>query len=339
MTRSDPAYESPASAIIKALDGNLRSGMCCCPAHENTQTPALHVSAAPDGRVLVHCFANCPQEKVIGKLKEMDLWNGGMGRPLTPAEQADAREQWSLDRDQRFHKAIEIMRAATEPPGKLRPYLEGRGIDAVPPAASMLKSLRARQLGLGFNSPVMVLPALGLARRDEDDQLPDKTLRILGAHLTFLTLKADANHKEVSGKKRRSARRVYGSFSGGFIPLSQLDEYTPDTPLIVAEGVETTLSAMQLTGLPGVALVSATNDVNVLPDCSKVIICPDNDNNNAGWEAALRLAGRLDAMGKPWHLSGPDGWRTAFNIPMRKSTMRSCSAENRGSERTLSWSL
>lgn len=37
----------------------------CCPAHED-RAPSLTVSEADDGRVLVHCFAGCGVDEIVG---------------------------------------------------------------------------------------------------------------------------------------------------------------------------------------------------------------------------------------------------------------------------------
>lgn len=38
--------------------------LACCPAHED-KTPSLSIKAGDDGRILVHCFAECPVEEVL----------------------------------------------------------------------------------------------------------------------------------------------------------------------------------------------------------------------------------------------------------------------------------
>ncbi|ABG04864.1 hypothetical protein Rxyl_1917 [Rubrobacter xylanophilus DSM 9941] len=41
-----------------------------CPAHDDRNTPNLHVREAEDGGVLLHCFAGCSQEEVLAALEE-----------------------------------------------------------------------------------------------------------------------------------------------------------------------------------------------------------------------------------------------------------------------------
>jgi phage/plasmid primase-like uncharacterized protein len=76
--------------IIRALGGNEHSGMCFCPAHDNKNTPALHVSNR-NGKVLLKCHAGCPQEAVIDTLREKRLW--------TKSKSSGSREEPRLDQD------------------------------------------------------------------------------------------------------------------------------------------------------------------------------------------------------------------------------------------------
>lgn len=59
---------TPAENLIQRLAkvrGRNRSWTACCPAHDD-KGPSLAVRELPDGRVLVHCFAGCETESVLG---------------------------------------------------------------------------------------------------------------------------------------------------------------------------------------------------------------------------------------------------------------------------------
>lgn len=59
---------TPAENLIQRLAkvrGRNGSWTACCPAHED-KGPSLAVRELPDGRVLVHCFAGCETESVLG---------------------------------------------------------------------------------------------------------------------------------------------------------------------------------------------------------------------------------------------------------------------------------
>jgi hypothetical protein len=58
-----------AEALISRLEKCKRTGngswVACCPAHGDKH-PSLTIRETEDGRVLVHCFAGCDVEQVIG---------------------------------------------------------------------------------------------------------------------------------------------------------------------------------------------------------------------------------------------------------------------------------
>jgi putative DNA primase/helicase len=63
-----------ARKLVHALDGNERNGMCFCPAHDDQNTPNLHISSSATGKVLWHCFAGCTQRAVLAALVRRRLW-------------------------------------------------------------------------------------------------------------------------------------------------------------------------------------------------------------------------------------------------------------------------
>jgi hypothetical protein len=93
--------------------------------------------------------------------------------------------------------------------------------------------------------------------------------------------------------------------------------------MVVGEGIETTLSGMQIFDLPGWATISSSNmkrsfQLPPLPYGAEVIICVDRDD--AGREAAAFLARRLVQQGRQAHLREPvtgddmnDAWMWLMN--------------------------
>lgn len=54
-------------ALLTKLDKVKKHGkgyMACCPAHED-RTPSLSIAQAPDGRVLLKCFAGCDVHSIV----------------------------------------------------------------------------------------------------------------------------------------------------------------------------------------------------------------------------------------------------------------------------------
>lgn len=286
-----------AASIIEALGGNPHSGMCRCPAHDDN-TPSLHVSEK-NGRLLVKCHTGCSQEAVIGALRGMGLWPDKGQTPRTPERPSDADET-AFEKYEQFHEAFVILRAAAQAnAGTPASYLKGRGISSVPRSVMLLPASATRRLAGkrlwpsgpavrlahgGF--PAMVLPVIS---RDG----------IQGAHVTYL---------DKSGKTKLAARerqrQLFGPAKGGYALLGVSD---PSQPLLVAEGVETALSASEITGVPAIAVLSSGNMAKVTPPpCSEIIICADNDASGNGQKAAITAAGKWVAEGHVVRLALPD---------------------------------
>jgi putative DNA primase/helicase len=131
----------------------------------------------------------------------------------------------------------------------------------------------------GFHYPAMVLPITGVRG-------------LQGASVTFLT--RDAKNVRQDGK---TLRRNYGPIKGGYIQLGDID---PDRPLVVGEGIESTLAGALIGGgLPAIAAINAGNMKVLTPlPCSEVIIAADNDESGTGEAAAEALAQRLTSSGR-----------------------------------------
>ena len=58
------ALETLLSRLQK-VKGRRDSWTACCPAHED-RSPSLSIREADDGRILIHCFANCSVQDIVG---------------------------------------------------------------------------------------------------------------------------------------------------------------------------------------------------------------------------------------------------------------------------------
>lgn len=69
----------PLDKLLPRLDSARKTGpdrwLACCPAHED-ERPSLAIQDTPDGVLLLHCFAGCEIESIVGSagLRMADLF-------------------------------------------------------------------------------------------------------------------------------------------------------------------------------------------------------------------------------------------------------------------------
>ena len=145
--------------------------------------------------------------------------------------------------------------------------------------------------------------------------LPIVTGELLtGAHVTWLSRDGDAKLATSDG----NPKRMYGKAKGGYAQLCEIDPDGELKELIIGEGIESTLSAMQIAGLPGVAALSAPNLAAIRPPpAAEYIIAADNDD--AGRRAAAALAERLEYEGKQVRIALPRPEGLDWNDRLRRA--------------------
>jgi hypothetical protein len=85
--------ETLLSRLTK-VKGRNGSWTACCPAHED-RSPSLSIRQADDGRILMHCFADCSIQAIVGAVG-MDVGDlfppddkranyGDFSKPIKPA--------------------------------------------------------------------------------------------------------------------------------------------------------------------------------------------------------------------------------------------------------------
>jgi hypothetical protein len=271
--------------LLGRLEGVRRTGanswVARCPAHDD-RNPSLSVSVK-EGRVLIHCFAGCSPDAVLGAvgLTWKDLrapdpwaWRSPVLRPSRPKPEPEAPAPEDLERWEALWEKAK--------PGHplLRRYLRARGLSLEPPPTLRVAFLKGE-------------PAM-LARVEGEGGL-------LGLHLTIL---------EPDGRGRRGKKLAKGSRpKGGAIRL-----YLPEAgqPLALAEGIETALAVREVTGWPVWATIAALfmKEVVLPHEVKEVVIAADHDR--AGIDAAHALARKLLREGREVRLAVPpeegDDW-------------------------------
>ncbi len=274
-----------ADTIATALGGRKAgSGWSArCPAHDD-RTPSLSLRETPDGTVLVHCHAGCEQDEVIRHLHARGLWPRHDPRRFQGAASRRATTLAEPDRDDstRIEAARSIWWAAQPAGGTLiEPYLESRGLRL--PATPTLRFHPSLKHPSGESWPAMI----ALVTRGSDDAP-------LAIHRTFLA-RNGAGKAPVEPQKM-----MLGPCRGGAVRLA-----APRDLLMVGEGLETCLAAMQATGHPAWAALS-TSGLRVLDlptDVRNVIVLADGDE--AGEAAAHACAWRWKREGRRVRIAHP----------------------------------
>jgi putative DNA primase/helicase len=258
-----------AEGIARAL-GGYRSGssyLAKCPAH-NDNSPSLSITENDSGKVLVHCHAGCEQSSVVAALKALGLWVGSSERKQG---QRGLATNINPPHAERMEKALRLWKQSK--PGvntAVQTYLRSRGITLpVPDRLRFYASLK-HTTGLW---PAMI----GLVTRGTDDTP-------IAIHRTFLC-------SDGRGKAEFNPNKMMlGPCRGGAVRLAPA-EHT----VMIGEGIETCLSAVQATGLPAWAALSTSGlrSLELPTSIHRVIILADGDEagDAAARAAAKRWAG------------------------------------------------
>src|ERR1700722_7327288 len=110
-------------------------------------------------------------------------------------------------------------------------------------------------------------------------KFPALVAQVVGAaepsfQITYLS----ADGKSKAAIEKEDQRRTLGSNKGGVVFLT--DDIQPGATLLVGEGIESVASAMQASGLPGVAVLGIGGLANVefSPDVVEIIVLGENDD-------------------------------------------------------------
>jgi putative DNA primase/helicase len=288
---------TPAEKIAAALDGRRegRGWRCRCPVHGGR---SLLIQHGREGRLLVRCWAGCAGRDVLAELRRRGLLDGEEGDFNARPGDAQTARNHDADARQRLRKialAIDIWGASYPAAGTVvEGYLRSRGITLPPPTTLRYHPMHGcyGSHPSGSRRPQMV------ALVEHVEYGPVAVSRC------FLT--ADGR-----GKASLDPPRLFtGPVSGAAVRLSPAAAI-----LMIGEGVETCLAAMQATAMPVWAALSTSGLIALTlpPVVRQVIILADNDRSGAGERAAYAAADRWLAEGRAVRIALPPEPGTDFN--------------------------
>ena len=283
-----PHHETAAEVSRSAQGKKVAGGhMIKCPAaHHDDRTPSCKVWDGPDGSVMFHCFGGCDWRDVRAGAEALGLmpaWSPNKPAPISRDRRREIeharreREQAEAhDRDRRRQWASRIWARSKPLEGTAAErYLASRGLQGpYPSALRFIPLFQHRIFGGGW-------PAMVAAVRKGNE--------LVAIHITALS------RERVAKAEISQSRIIIGPAAGGAIHLGE-----PQESLIVAEGIETALSAQQGIGKPAWAAISASMMKRVelpqLPLAQQLYIAADGDR--AGIDAANALASSARRQGR-----------------------------------------
>jgi hypothetical protein len=268
-------------ALNGRRNGNGWLVRCPCPNHgkgRGDRFPSLSVEDGDEGRLLLWCFAGCGFTDILDELKHRGL--------IDDAKTLPSRKGFTPT----IHRpeinpdvgALTIWQAAVEVQETVvDEYLNRRGI-----------CLRPAMLRCRLDHRSMVAGV----------QAPDG--KVIAIQQTWLTS---------DGEKASGKRLTTGNLGAGAVRLG-----ASARAMGLAEGVETALSAMQMTGMTAWASLGASrlHNVELPPEVEEVHVFVDNDE--PGRAAAKRTADTHTSIGRRVYLRSPPDkcgdWNDFLNL-------------------------
>jgi hypothetical protein len=238
----------------------------------------LSICDGEDGQLLAYCFGGCGYDEVLSALVEYGLFDDDddalcrdLSRSVRPGTADDIA---------RSRSACWIYHHLAPAAGTLAAtYLRSRHIAIAAPSVLRFGNCPHR---LGGMFPAMAAPVV------------DVNGAQTGVHMTYL--RADGTGK-ADFPNRDFQRECRGVVRGGSIRLIPHD---PNRELIIAEGIETALSASEIFGLPAWSAVSAggLKTLELPPAVRRIVIAADRDVSGTGQRNALAAYHRWSAEGR-----------------------------------------
>jgi hypothetical protein len=245
-------------------------------------------------RLLAFCFGGCAFDEIMSALVDYGLLDDDDDDDLHVSRGVTVCQRDSTER-------IAHARQIYDSGGwdeRIAVYLCSRYIHLTPPVLRFCEQTPHR---LGARLPAMLAPIINV----DGEQI--------GVHLTYL--RHDGGGKADLPKQYQ--RECRGLIRGGAIRLLPFE---PDVELVLAEGLETSLAASELLGLPFWSAIYAGGLCSLVlpPEVRRVIIAADNDASGVGQRNALAAYDRWTAEGRSVRIVAPPVVGDDFNDVLLK---------------------
>jgi len=285
-----------AERIAQALGGSGRSRdgwfSCDCPVCKGEAKLGLKDTGTS---VLINCFRLCRRADVLAEIDRLGLLSDMPSEPLSPEKASQRQSTQDAHRRRRIAEARDFLDQCLSwnATGQIARYIRSRGIDPALLTQSIMWHGMANHPE-GGQRPLMV------------GVIEHVKLGIIGATRTFLAI--NGSQKATFHKPRL----FLGLATGGAVRLGTPH---PRIELVVGEGIESTLSYMQMHSLPGWAALSACGIKNLIlpPEVRRVVIAADNDGNGIGSRGALAAARRWGGEMRQVRIDMPPELGTDWN--------------------------
>jgi Toprim domain len=282
-----------AAGIARQL-GAMRQGnnwRCACPRGCGY---GLSLCDGADGRLLAFCFGGCAFDEIMPALVEYGLLDDDDDDDLHVSRGVTVCQR---DNTERIAHARQIYNSGGLD-DRIAVYLQSREIGLTSPVLRFQEQAPHR---LGARLPAMLAPIVNV----DGEQI--------GVHLTYL--RHDGGGKADLPKQYQ--RECRGLIHGGAI---RLIPFEPDVELVLAEGLETSLAASELFGLPCWSAVYAGGLCSLVlpPEVRRIVIAADNDESGVGQRNALAAYDRWTAEGRSVRIMAPPVVGDDFNDVLLK---------------------
>jgi len=251
-----------------------------CPAHDDS-TPSLSLSESPDGTLLWHCHAGCPQDAVQRELERLAGVQPATARPIPPRRRGRTQQQ-AVSSDARARTPLGVRAQST-----LAEYARAKGLDAERLRAWGLTDLQAGGIEIPY--------------RNADGEIACIRYR--------LALEGENRFRWRQG----DTPILYG--------LWRLDEWAGSDTLYLCEGETDALSlwhaGLPALGIPGATAWRERwwREVEAFP---RIVAIPDADQAGSQLVEKLQATCPLELTERVYVLQLPDGIKDANELWQRE---------------------